>query len=48
MAAAVATLFLGITGFAKATGHWNSAIPDSVYRQLVPHANEAQHPMPGR
>ena len=48
MAAAVAALFLGITGFAKATGHWNSPIPDSVYRQLVPHANEAQHPMPGR
>ena len=48
MAAAVAALFLGITGFAKATGHWNSAIPDAVYRQLVPHASEAQHPMPGR
>jgi len=48
MAAAVAALFLGITGFAKATGHWNSAVPEVVYRQLVPHANEARHPMPGR
>jgi polyferredoxin len=48
MAAAVAALFLGITGFAKATGHWNSPVPDAVYRQLVPHANQAQHPMPGR
>jgi polyferredoxin len=48
MAAAVAALFLGITGFAKLTGHWNSPIPSSVYRQLVPHANEAQHPMPER
>jgi polyferredoxin len=48
MAAAVALLFLGITGFARATGHWNSPIPDSVYRQLVPRANQAQHPMPGR
>lgn len=48
MATAVAALFLAVTGFAKATGHWNSPIPDSVYRQLVPNANQAQHPMPGR
>jgi len=48
LAAAVAAIFLGITGFAKATGHWNSAVPDAVYRQLVPRANQAQHPMPGR
>ena len=48
LAVAIAVLFLGITGFAKAAGHWNSAIPDSAYRQLVPRANQAQHPMPGR
>jgi len=48
LALGVAVLFLGIMGFAKATGHWNSPIPDSVYRQLVPRANQAQHPMPGR
>ena len=48
MAACIAALFIGITGFAKATGHWKSPIPDSVYRQLVPHANEAAHPMPGQ
>ncbi|HVN07959.1 MAG TPA: 4Fe-4S binding protein [Patescibacteria group bacterium] len=46
MAAAVAVLFLGITGFAKATGHWNSAVPQAVYRYLVPRADLAQHPMP--
>jgi len=48
MAAAVAALFLGITGFAKATGHWNSNVPEAAYRQLVPRANQAQHPMPGK
>jgi polyferredoxin len=48
MALGIATLFLGVTGFAKATGHWNSPVPDSAYRQLVPRANQAQHPMPGR
>ena len=46
MAAGIALLFLGLVGFAKATGHWNSHVPSAVYRQLVPNANMAQHPMP--
>jgi polyferredoxin len=48
MAAGIAILFLGVAGFAKATGHWNSAIPDAVYERLVPNADHAAHPMPGR
>jgi polyferredoxin len=48
MAAGIAVLFLGIAGFAKATGHWESAIPTSVYQRLVPNAEQAAHPMPGR
>lgn len=48
MAAGVAVLFLGIVGFAKVTGHWQSAISNSAYQVLVPHADEAGHPMPGR
>lgn len=47
MAAGVAILFFGIVGFAKTAGYWNSEVPSSVYRQLVPHATEARHPMPG-
>jgi polyferredoxin len=46
MAAGIALLFLGLVGFAKATGHWSSHVPKAVYQQLVPHANLAQHPMP--
>jgi len=46
-AAGVAALFLGIVGFAKTEGYWKSNIPEAVYRQIVPHANEASHPMPG-
>jgi polyferredoxin len=46
-AAGVAVLFLGIVGFAKTAGYWNSEVPRAVYQQLVPHANEASHPMPG-
>jgi len=48
MAAAIAVMFLGVAGFAKATGHWNSSIPASVYQRLVPNADQAAHPMPGR
>jgi polyferredoxin len=47
IAAGVAALFLGIVGYAKTAGFWNSDVPDHVYRQLVPHATEARHPMPG-
>lgn len=48
MAAGIAVLFLGIVGFAKATNHWQSPIPLSVYGRLVPNADQAAHPMPGR
>jgi polyferredoxin len=46
-AAGVAILFFGVVGYAKISGHWKSEIPQAVYGQLVPHANEASHPMPG-
>jgi polyferredoxin len=48
MAAGIAVLFFGVAGFARATGHWNSAIPTSVYERLVPNADQAAHPMPER
>jgi polyferredoxin len=44
MAAAIAILFFGIIGFAKTAGYWNGDIPEHVYRQLVPQANEVSHP----
>jgi len=47
LAVGVAVLFLGIVGYAKAAGLWNSHVPTVVYRQLVPHASTARHPMPG-
>jgi len=47
MAAGVAVLFFGIVGYTKAVGLWDSHIPAAVYRELVPHANTARHPMPG-
>ena len=47
VAAGIAVLFLGIVGFAKAVGVWDSHVPAAVYQQLVPHASQARHPMPG-
>jgi polyferredoxin len=47
MAAGVAAIFFGVVGCAKLSGRWNSDVPDSTYHLLVPHANEARHPMPG-
>jgi polyferredoxin len=44
MAAAIAALFLGIVGFAKSAGYWNGDVPDYIYRQLVPQANDVSHP----
>jgi hypothetical protein len=47
VAAGIAALFFGITGYARLSGHWQTHLPGSVYRQLVPHAEQATHPMPG-
>jgi polyferredoxin len=44
MAVAIAVLFLGIVGFAKSAGYWNGDVPDYVYQQLVPQANDINHP----
>ena len=46
MAAGIAALFFGITGYARLSGHWQTHLADSVYQQLVPHADKATHPMP--
>jgi polyferredoxin len=47
VAAGIAVLFLGVIGFAKTAGYWNTDLPRSVYLQLVPNADETSHPMPG-
>jgi polyferredoxin len=46
VATAIATIFLAVVGYAKLSGHWQTNVPAAVYQQLVPHANQAAHPMP--
>ncbi len=41
--AALALIFFGLIGLARATGHWQTTISPDVYRQMVPHANEYEH-----
>jgi len=44
VAAAIAALFLGVCGYARLTGHWQTNLPSSTYFELIPHANEFTHP----
>jgi polyferredoxin len=45
-AAGVAVIFVGLVGYAKISGHWDTHLPRQVYLRLVPLANEQQHPLP--
>ncbi len=42
--AGLAAIFLGIVGYAKFSGAWNSPIPEDIYRQLVPVVGQLTHP----
>ncbi len=44
VAAALAYIFLGLVFYARATSHWQTSMPRSVYMQLVPHADTLSHP----
>ncbi len=40
----LAALFFGGVSLARITHHWQTNIPDDLYRQLIPHADEETHP----
>ncbi|MCL2659328.1 MAG: 4Fe-4S binding protein [Acidobacteriaceae bacterium] len=44
LATALVCIFFGAVLYARATGHWQTNIPRSVYEHLVLHADEASHP----
>ena len=48
MAAGIAISFLGVVGYAKVSGRWNTNLPKQVYLELVPNASAQEHPIPGR
>ena len=44
VAAGIAVIFLAIVGFARIFGHWDTDIPDELYRHLIARAQEFGHP----
>ncbi len=44
VAAAIVLVFVSVAGAARWTGHWDSPVPDAMYRRLVPQAHELGHP----
>ena len=44
MACGIAVVFFGLYGWALATGHWHTNLPDRIYLELVPRASEFSHP----
>ena len=44
IAAGTVLLFVGITAYARWSGHWRTDFPSRVYFDLVPRANEFTHP----
>lgn len=40
----LAYIFFGLVLFARATNHWQTTMPQTVYMNLVPHANQLTHP----
>lgn len=40
----LAYIFFGLILFARATNHWQTNMPQSVYMNLVPRANQLTHP----
>lgn len=44
VAAGVAAIFLGVTGYAQWRGYWRTDLPSSAYFELIPHASEFAHP----
>jgi polyferredoxin len=44
VAAGTLAIFLAICGYARWSGRWHTDVPDRVYFELVPRANELSHP----
>lgn len=44
VAAGTIALFVGVCGYARWAGYWQTDIPSRVYFELIPHANEFEHP----
>jgi polyferredoxin len=44
VAAGIGVLFVGVCGWVRLSGHWNTELPARVYFEMIPHASEFTHP----
>lgn len=44
VACLIAYIFIAMVLFARATSHWQTHLPNDVYRDLIPNANHVSHP----
>jgi polyferredoxin len=44
VATGIAIIFFTLVGYARLSGHWHTRMPDQMMMQLVPAANEQEHP----
>ena len=44
VAAAIAVIFFSLVGYAKLSHHWQHQVPNQVYQELVPQADQESHP----
>jgi polyferredoxin len=44
VAAGVVAMFVGTYAYAQYMGYWETHLPDRIYRDLIPRANEFDHP----
>jgi len=40
----IAVVFLGVVGYAKIAGYWDTELPESIYFRLIPQAQDLGHP----
>lgn len=44
IAAGVTAIFVGVVGLAKTAGHWDGAVPEQIFFELIPNAASYAHP----
>lgn len=44
VATGVAVIFLGVVGYARATGGWHTDVPEAIFYDLIPRAGSLGHP----
>jgi len=44
VATAIAVIFFGAVGYARLGGYWHTSLPEALYFDVIPRANQFSHP----